>query len=90
MREPADHVYTLSHAVDEACNHEDRVKVPLLLQVPLLFSLPGKGKPLAIPAVLNDPVKGQGKHSMEEDLGQEGEETKTAAGTFGHLLVIFH
>ena len=73
---------TLSHAVDEACHHEDRVQVPLLLQVPPLCPPPGEGEPFSVlPSKLNDPVEGQGDHSMEEDLGCYGDKTKAAASS---------
>ena len=82
---------TLSHAVDEASNHEDRVKVPQLLWV-LLTSCPtpSKGKALPIPPVLNNPVQSQGQDSMKKNLCQECQKTQAAARSSRHLLVIFH
>ena len=70
--------HTLAHAVDEASHHEDRVKVPLLLQVYPPRTSPGKWKPLAIlPAELNDPIQDQGEEAMEEDLGCQEQKSKT-------------
>ena len=89
IRNLAFHEDTLSHAVDEACHHEHRVKVPQPLQVHSLCHTPGEGKPLSIPVELKDPVQGQGKHSMKEDLGKDVEEAEAVAGTSRYLLFIY-
>ena len=89
IRNLAFHEDTLSHAVDEACHHEHRVKVPQPLQVHSLCHTPGEGKPLSIPAILNNPVECQGNHSMKEDFDQDDEKAETAAGTSGHLLSFY-
>ena len=82
---------TLSHAVDKASNHEDRVKVPQLLWIILTSCpTPSKGKALPIPPVLNNPVESQGQDSMKKNLCHECKETQEAARSSRHLLLIFH
>ena len=81
---------TLAHAVYEASDHEDRVKVPQLLRVCVDSFAPGKGNALSIPAILQHPVQGQSHQAMQEGLGKEGKETQAAARTSRHLLVIFY
>ena len=72
----------MSHAVDEASHHEDRVKVPLLRQSYPACPSPGKWEPLAIlPSKLNDPEEDQGDQSMEEDLSCQEQKTKAAASS---------
>ena len=64
-------VITLPHAVDEACDHEDRVEVPLLVQVPHLLAPEGEGEAHGVPAVLDDPVEREGELPVEKDLDQK-------------------
>ena len=63
-------IITLSHAVDEAGDHEDGVEVPLLVQVAHLLAPEGEGEADGVPSVLDDPVEGEGKLAVEQDLDQ--------------------
>ena len=63
-----DEVYTLTHTIDEASNHEDRVKVPLLVKISLFSSPESERETLSIPSVLNYPVEGESKLPVQEDL----------------------
>ena len=79
--------FTLSHAVDEAGDHEDGVEVPLLVQVAHLLAPEGEGEAHGVPAVLDDPVEGEGELPVEQDLDQEGHQAETASGASGHVIV---
>ena len=79
--------FTLSHAVDEAGDHKDRVEVPLLVQVAHLLSPEGEGEAHGVPAVLDDPVESEGELPVEQDLDQEGHQAETAPGSTGHVIV---
>ena len=77
----------MTHAVDEACDHEDWVEVPLLVQVAYLLAPEGEGEAHGVPAVLDDPVEGEGELAVEQDLDQERHQAETAAGASGHVIV---
>ena len=80
--------HTLTHAVDEAGDHEDWVEVPLLLQVTFQLPAEGEGEPLGgVPPVLYDPVESEGELPVEEDLNQQGQHAETTARASSHLLV---
>ena len=75
---------TLAHEVDEAGNHENRVKVKLALGV----VSPCERKCFALGMELDNPIKNQSENAMEENLRDEDHETETATSSARHFVVI--
>ena len=77
----------MPHAVDEPSDHEDWVQVPLLVQVTHLLAPEGEGEAHGVPAVLDDPVEGEGELPVQQDLDQERHQAEAASRAPGHVLV---
>ena len=58
-------VLTLSHEVDEAGDHENRMEVELSL-----VTSPSEWNPV-LALELDDPIEAQRHHAVQEDLGHE-------------------